>query len=159
METTQYNFRNAVYNRHGTINCEIEHPVYGWIPFTAAPDDIEPIGNIMFQLTKDVAAPYVPELDPLLEIIANEEQARADIVISRLQAKAILAQYGMLENVEAIVAQQDFIVQLAWKEAVEFRLFSPTIQALKGVVKWPDGTDITDEDWATIFTEAQQIVF
>jgi hypothetical protein len=33
--------RNPKYNAVGTIDLEIEHPVYGWIPFTANPDDAE----------------------------------------------------------------------------------------------------------------------
>lgn len=32
-------FRNAKFNAAGTIDCEIEHPTYGWIPFTADPND------------------------------------------------------------------------------------------------------------------------
>ena len=33
------NARNPKQNAVGTIDLEIEHPVYGWIPFTASPDD------------------------------------------------------------------------------------------------------------------------
>lgn len=34
------NFRNPKFCRDGVrINCEIEHPEYGWIPFTCDPDD------------------------------------------------------------------------------------------------------------------------
>jgi hypothetical protein len=31
--------RNPQYNSVGTIDLEIDHPSYGWIPFTASPDD------------------------------------------------------------------------------------------------------------------------
>jgi hypothetical protein len=40
--------RNAKYNQFGTIDCEIEHPVYGWIPFTASPDDVEEHGRQIY---------------------------------------------------------------------------------------------------------------
>lgn len=33
----------------GRIDCEIEHPEYGWIPFTAAPDDPELHGRELFE--------------------------------------------------------------------------------------------------------------
>jgi hypothetical protein len=33
-------FRKATKNARGTIDCEIEHPEHGWIPFTCDPDDI-----------------------------------------------------------------------------------------------------------------------
>jgi hypothetical protein len=54
-------YRNAEYNALGTIDCEIEHPNFGWIPFTADPSDVEPHGREIFALLKDTAAPYVEE--------------------------------------------------------------------------------------------------
>ncbi|CAB4121145.1 hypothetical protein UFOVP6_28 [uncultured Caudovirales phage] len=33
------NYRNAKYIANGLIDCEIEHPNYGWIPFTCDPAD------------------------------------------------------------------------------------------------------------------------
>ena len=30
-----FDFRNATFNAVGTIDCEINHPKFGWIPFTA----------------------------------------------------------------------------------------------------------------------------
>ena len=33
------NYRNAKYIKAGWINCEIDHPKFGWIPFTCSPDD------------------------------------------------------------------------------------------------------------------------
>jgi hypothetical protein len=52
-------WRNPAYNAAGTINVEINHPVYGWVPFTASPDDIEPLGPAVFDAAKGMAAPYV----------------------------------------------------------------------------------------------------
>lgn len=37
--------RNPVFTVDGRIDCEIEHPVYGWIPFTADPNDVEQHGR------------------------------------------------------------------------------------------------------------------
>lgn len=37
--------RNLKYNSSGTVDMEIEHPAYGWIPFTASPDDTELYGR------------------------------------------------------------------------------------------------------------------
>ena len=34
-------YRNAKQNENNTIDCDIEHPVYGWIPTTLSPDDEE----------------------------------------------------------------------------------------------------------------------
>lgn len=57
-------FRNAQFTASGTIDCEIEHPQFGWIPFTADPNDVEPIGAEVFNAAKDSAAPYVAPPEP-----------------------------------------------------------------------------------------------
>lgn len=55
-------WRNAHYNAEGTIDCEVNHPVFGWIPFTASPDDIEQSGRELYAaiLADGNVAPYVP---------------------------------------------------------------------------------------------------
>ena len=56
------------------IDCEINHPAYGWIPFTASPDDVEVYGREMFAtLSQGDVAEYVP---PKTEELAAA--ARAD---------------------------------------------------------------------------------
>lgn len=64
-------YRNAIHNHFGGVDMEINHPQYGWIPFTASPEDIEPLGKELYELTKNTAqeagpAPEVvlPELTP-----------------------------------------------------------------------------------------------
>jgi len=49
--------REAKYNANGTIDCEIEHPDFGWIPFTASAVDVEEHGRLIFVAAKEVAAP------------------------------------------------------------------------------------------------------
>ena len=41
--------RNAVRLQDGRFDCEINHPVFGWIPFTASPDDPEAHGRAIYQ--------------------------------------------------------------------------------------------------------------
>lgn len=40
--------RNPIYLEDGRIDCEVNHPVYGWIPFTAAATDSEEHGRVLF---------------------------------------------------------------------------------------------------------------
>jgi hypothetical protein len=40
--------RNVTVNRHDTYDCEINHPKFGWIPFTANPDDPEEHGRLIY---------------------------------------------------------------------------------------------------------------
>ena len=55
------NYRNAHYLADGRIDCEIEHPKHGWIPFTADPNDVEAHGRAIFDaiVTDGTAAAYV----------------------------------------------------------------------------------------------------
>lgn len=41
-------YRSAHYNANGTIDCELNHPLFGWIPFTANENDVEEFGREMF---------------------------------------------------------------------------------------------------------------
>jgi hypothetical protein len=41
-------FRNPVRLPDGRIDIEIEHPHYGWVPFTASPHDVEAHGRTIF---------------------------------------------------------------------------------------------------------------
>lgn len=85
------NIRNAKYAANGMIDCEYEHPKYGWIPFAASPDDVEETGREIYALAVagDVAPMPEPSKDEMdakakrLKDIADEEAAKAD---EKLQA-------------------------------------------------------------------------
>jgi hypothetical protein len=55
-------FSNARYDAGGTITADILHPVFGWIPFTANPSDVELHGRILFAHIQEVGPvePYIP---------------------------------------------------------------------------------------------------
>jgi len=59
-------YRNAKFTAQpNVIDCEIKHPVYGWIPFTADPNDVEPLGAEVFNAAQATAGAYVePPVDP-----------------------------------------------------------------------------------------------
>lgn len=54
-------YRNAVYTAAGTIDVEINHPTFGWVPFTASAADVEPLGRHLFNELKGIAAPHQPQ--------------------------------------------------------------------------------------------------
>lgn len=56
--------RNPRYTATGAIDCEIDHPLEGWLPFTASPDDVEPHGREIFVVADAMGPiPYVPDED------------------------------------------------------------------------------------------------
>jgi hypothetical protein len=58
---TNINIRNPIYTADNRIDCEIEHPQLGWIPFTADPDDVEQHGRDIYAAALAAGpAAYVP---------------------------------------------------------------------------------------------------
>ena len=58
---------------------EINHPVYGPIPFTASPDDPEEHGRLLFAETQATASPYVappPDVPGLLAQLSSARKAQ-----------------------------------------------------------------------------------
>jgi hypothetical protein len=53
-------FRNPQYNSSGSIDCEIDHPDYEWIPFTCEPNDTgaQFDTSALFKEMKSLAKPY-----------------------------------------------------------------------------------------------------
>jgi hypothetical protein len=53
--------RNPIFTADNRIDCEIEHPDFGWIPFTADPNDVEPHGRDIYAAALQMGpAAYVP---------------------------------------------------------------------------------------------------
>lgn len=75
-------FRNPVYNHLGTIDCEINHPSLGWIPFTADPND--PTGAEIY--TSAVAGNPAAYVAPTR--VLAEEKTTAKNEINRLAGEA-----------------------------------------------------------------------
>lgn len=57
----QVNIRKPQWLKDGRIDCEVEHPRFGWIPFTADPDDVEKHGRVIFELARDMKPVPVQE--------------------------------------------------------------------------------------------------
>ena len=80
------NYRNAKRLANGWIDCEIEHPNFGWIPFTCDPSDTGAqfdAAALHAQMDADPAtAPYVPPTqEEILAAAAFRAKAkRADLL-------------------------------------------------------------------------------
>ncbi len=73
-------YKNPVYTEDGRIDCEIAHPVYGWIPFTADPNDVEEHGREIFAkiVADGTIAPYLPNM----ELIAAQVRSQRDSLLA-----------------------------------------------------------------------------
>ena len=114
------NIRNAAFNRFGTIDCEIEHPKFGWIPFTASPDDPEKLGKDIHAVAiKGTVTPYVAP--QVLAVIPASVSAR--------QFKLQLEIQGITLSVETWVASQSKLVRIAYANSGRLDLDEPMLQA------------------------------
>jgi hypothetical protein len=78
------NYRNPIFTGNGWIDCEIEHPRYGWIPFTCDPEDegAQFDTRALFDAMKDEAAPYVPPAPPSDDDVAAQVRAERNRLLS-----------------------------------------------------------------------------
>jgi len=81
---------------HTVINLEWNHPEYGWIPFSALPDDAEEHGRALFLLAT------AEEFGPVAEYVAPPEPVPSRC--TRRQGRLALLNAGYLEMVEASIA-------------------------------------------------------
>ena len=92
------NYRNAKYiNDSGWIDCEIEHPEFGWIPYTLDPADTDMTVNnddllAAMEAAGDVAA-YIPptqaELDATLSEQLREERDGLLVEVDAIAGNAL----------------------------------------------------------------------
>jgi hypothetical protein len=102
--------------------------------YTAIPDPATPYDR--WDGTQWVSPPpYVPQ------------------IVSRFQAKAALLSAGLLDQVEAMMADPatPAVTKLAWAEAVEFNRQSPTVLAMASALS------LTDQQLDDLFTAAAAI--
>lgn len=69
-------FRNPELNDDGTIDCEVNHPEFGWIPFTASPSDVEPHGREVFSKAMDTNPPKKVIPTPIFDAVKAAKEAR-----------------------------------------------------------------------------------
>lgn len=145
--------RNLVYSSadNSTIDVEMNHPEYGWIPFTASPDDIEQHGRDLYAraIAGDFGpiAPYVappPEPEPVPQ------------VVTRAQGKAALIQAGLWQDVLDYVGSitdptQKALAEVALHDTQEWRRDSPFLTQAAAAI------GLTESQLDDLFRQATQI--
>lgn len=73
-------------------------------------------------------------------------------IISRFQAKAVLLQMELLDDVETLMTSASPIVKLAWENAIEFNRQSPSLLAMASAL------GLSSEQLDALFIEASKVV-
>ncbi|MEX2741077.1 hypothetical protein AB3480_06470 [Rhizobium mongolense] len=107
---TDIAYRNPVFSRpaNAAIDMEIDHPDFGWIPFTASPDDPEEHGRELYAAALPSAAPYVApppapySLDKMvLWLRLSEEEANAVDAAMTLQSARLRGIWNTAQSVQS----------------------------------------------------------
>ena len=129
------NYRNAKYiNANGWIECEIEHPDYGWIPYTLDPADTDMTINnddllVAMASNGDVAA-YVPPTQAELDAeAAAAVRAERDMKL----ATEVDTIAGNALRWAALTAEQ----QQSWADYRQALLDVPQQAGFPHEVVWP----------------------
>ena len=120
--------RNLKYNQLGTIDCEIEHPSYGWIPFTSSPDDSEPLGVEIYNRAVNGEFGAVEEYVPVPPVVSIPS------FVTMRQARLALLQQGLLSQVQMAIdslpSPQKEAAQIEWDYSSEVHRDKPFVQLL-----------------------------
>lgn len=139
--------RNAT-RTGAAIDCEIDHPIYGWLPFTARDATGDHEVQAVWDALTSSGTPIPNAVDDPVRMLATE---RARMKCSRFQARAALHIAGLLSSADTAVAAAPVLTQIAWADAQEFQRASPTIAALAPAL------GLTEFDIDDLFRAAMQI--
>jgi hypothetical protein len=142
--------QNPTYNSSGTIDLEYNHPVYGWIPFTASPTDSEELGRNLHAAALagefGEIAPYVePEpLPPVIPSIVSMRQARLALLYAGLLSQVTLA-------IEELPSPVKEAAQIEWEYSQEVHRDKTFVQTLAATL------GLTNEQLDNLFITASQL--
>lgn len=134
MDISKIDVRKVVFAADGIIDMEIRHPVHGWIPFTASPNDSVQHGRELH------AKALAGDFGAIAEYIAPPVVVTVPRSVSRFQALAALHTAGLLPAVQAIMdlPETDAIAKIAWNNAQAFERDSITVAAFAEVIGLSD---------------------
>lgn len=115
---TTFNWRNPRFTETGAIDVEIEHPQYGWIPFTATKDDTEIHGREIFEAAKSTAEPAIPRSSAQIRDAMPPLSSRQ---FWRAASSVGITKAAVLASVEAssIEDKEDILIEIAESSTVE----------------------------------------
>lgn len=151
MSDTQYEWRNPVYNRFGTIDMEINHPKQGWIPTTTTPDDAEEYNRNLYAkaLAAGNIAPYVaPPIEEQRQWMSSlsARQFRLGLIMAGSSPSAVSA---LINAMPAGPDKENALVE--WEYATTFTRLHPLVVTLSTALGFtPEQVDSLWEQALTI---------
>lgn len=121
-------YRNPKFTATGDIDCEVAHPVFGWIPFTASANDVEAHGRELFRIISAAGniEPYAPST-LVMALVEAQVRARRD---------SLLAASDWTDTLSAKLRLGDDAYNL-WQEYRQALRDVPQQQGFPSSVLWP----------------------
>lgn len=122
--------RNPRVSGNGGYDCEINHQVYGWIPFSAHPDDIVELGRQVYQeildgLHGEIGA-FVAnvltkeEVESLRKAAYANEFTGSDRLFAEAQRMQLMGEAGWQSVRDAAIARfEEIKAEYPWPENLE----------------------------------------
>lgn len=104
------------------IDCEVNHPVHGWIPYTAVANDVEPFGRAVHAAAvAGTVSPYTAPPDPTPE----EQRAAMPTLTARQLRLGLIANGITLASVQSAIdgitdPTEREVAQVEWEYATTF---------------------------------------
>lgn len=129
----KFTITNPRYNEYGTIDCEVDYPGLGVIPYTATDNNPDATGKAIYdQIIADgLATTYVPPT--AAEVLAAK---RADASMTPMQFALAVDAAGLTPQIEAYLADSTTpnTFKIMWNKASSFdRMNADLITAAKAI--------------------------
>lgn len=119
-------YRNAKFVAETAIEMELNHPVFGWIPFTAVPHDVELYGRELFDAARNTADPYVaPTPEPVPFPALTRRQLLLGLLAIGITSDHVEAQLGLIED-----PQERAAALIEWQAAGLYNRDHPLVAEL-----------------------------
>jgi hypothetical protein len=133
-------YRNAkIINDKGWVNCEINHPEYGWIPYTLDPADTDMTINnddlIAAMAANGDVAPYVPPTQ-------EERDAETAAAIRQERDMKLIAEVDPIAGNALRWAALSIEQQQAWASYRQDLLNIPQQAGFPNAVIWPTKPEV-----------------
>jgi hypothetical protein len=142
-------YKNPIFTKSGAIDCDINHPAHGWIPFTASPDDSEKHGRDLYAailVAGGVAAYVAPPMPTEAEVLTRQ---RAAMSCSKMQGILTL---GETKWGEVLTYRED--VDTTWAEKVIIDSAQDWQRTSENIAFFGYLLGYTDEQMDTLFAAA-----
>jgi hypothetical protein len=129
------NVRNISWSNpeHTTIDCEVDHVIYGWISFTASPNDVELHGREIYEVIVSGKYGVISEYEP--PVYTTEQ----------LSEQARLTRNNLLSQLDSIVSNPLRWASLSQQQRDEYADYRQTLLDVPQQSGFP-----TEINWPTL---------